>query len=118
VSGLNLTIDHEALVPLIRIVISEALAELEADRAKVGDRLCYSEQEAAQLLGVKENVLRDERRRGKIEASQIVGRRIRYTREDLLRYLASRRIASNGNYGQAEADKRRKLRERQLRERV
>jgi hypothetical protein len=37
-------------------------------------------------------VLRDERRRGRIHASQIVGRRIRYTREDLMNYLIARRF--------------------------
>jgi hypothetical protein len=36
-------------------------------------------------------VLRDERRRGRIAASQVVGRRIRYKREDRTAYLAERR---------------------------
>jgi hypothetical protein len=42
-------------------------------------------------LGLHVHQLRDERRRGRIQASQIVGRRIRYLRADLERYLAERR---------------------------
>jgi hypothetical protein len=43
--------------------------------------------------------LRDERYRGNIQASQVAGRRIRYTRKDLLDYLARRRWhgLTNGN---------------------
>src|SRR5262245_10680396 len=76
-----LALDPEALRPLIAEIVAQVLAQLDADRAKVsGDRLAYSEAEAATLLGLKEHVLRDERRRGQIGASSIAGRRIRYTR--------------------------------------
>jgi hypothetical protein len=51
----------------------------------------FIEEEAARLLGLELHVLRDERRRGRIATSQIVGRRIRYTQADLLNYLAARR---------------------------
>src|SRR5262249_32972554 len=54
-------------------------------------RLAYAEAEAARLIGLKYHQLRDERLRGCIQASQIVGRRIRYLRNDLLDYLTSRR---------------------------
>ena len=64
------------------------------DRAKLGDKLCYSEADAARLLGLREHQLRDARLAGKVRCSQITGRRIRYTREDLLRYLAENRWES------------------------
>ena len=93
-SPLSLHLDPEALRPLVRVVVAEVAAQLDADRAQVGGRLCYSEAEAAALLGVGEHVLRDERRRGRIKASQIVGRRVRYLKDDLLAYLASRRYVA------------------------
>jgi hypothetical protein len=87
-------VDAEALRPLLREVVAEVLAQLEHDRAQIPDGpLAYSEEEAARLLGLEPHVLRDERRRRRIGASQVVGRRIRYTRADLLDYLAGRRVA-------------------------
>lgn len=86
-----LHLDPNALKPLLREIVSEVLAQVEADRARVGDRLAYAEQEAARLLALEPHQLRDERLRGRISASRIVGRRVRYTREDLLAYLAANR---------------------------
>ncbi len=94
-AGLHLSLDADMLRPLIRAVVAEVLAALEEDRSRLGDRLAYSEPEAARLLGLETHQLRDERLRGRIAASQIVGRRIRYTREDLLGYLAARRAAAD-----------------------
>jgi helix-turn-helix protein len=94
---LSLHVDTEALRPLVREIVAEVLDRLEGDRAKLSaGRLAYSEEEAARLLGLEPHVLRDERRRGRIGASSIVGRRIRYTHDDLLAYLESRRVASAG----------------------
>ncbi len=90
-AAIALSIEPAALAPLIRAVVAEVVAQLDSDRARLDDRLAYSEEEAARLLGLEPHVLRDERRRGRIGASQVVGRRIRYTREDLTGYLASRR---------------------------
>ena len=90
--GLHLSIDPAALRPLIGEVVRQTIAAVEADRARLDDRLCYSEEEAARLLGLEPHVLRDERRRRRIRASQIVGQRIRYSREDLIGYLAGRRV--------------------------
>jgi hypothetical protein len=87
----RISLDPDSLRPLIREVVQEVLSQLESDRAQLNGKLCYSEEEAARLLDLEPHVLRDERRRGKIAASQIVGRRIRYTREDLIGYLAGRR---------------------------
>jgi len=86
-----LSLPAGALRPLIEEVVSAAIARLEEARAKLPDRLCYSEPEAAALLGLKPHQLRDERRRGRIQASNIVGRQIRYLPSDLTAYLMSRR---------------------------
>jgi hypothetical protein len=90
-SGLSLNLSPELFRPLIQQIVSETVARLEADRAQLDGRLAYSEVEAAKMLGLEAHVLRDERLRGGIAASAIVGRRIRYTRGDLLDYLARRR---------------------------
>ncbi len=90
-SGMELKLDAEALRPVIEAVVAEVTARLEEDRAKLDGRLAYSEPEAARLLGLQPHQLRDERLRGNIGASAIVGRRIRYTRQDLMDYLLSRR---------------------------
>jgi hypothetical protein len=89
--GLSLRLDPEALKPLIESIVAETLARLEAGRAHLDGKLAYSEPEAARLLGLQPHQLRDERLRGRIQASQIVGRRIRYLREDLTAYLLGRR---------------------------
>jgi hypothetical protein len=91
---LSLNLDPKALTPLIRAVVDQTLAQFEADRRQLPEngRLAYTEEEAARMLGLETHQLRDERRRGRISASSIVGRRIRYTRDDLLGYLAARRV--------------------------
>ena len=93
--GFSLSLNPAYLRPLIAEVVKETLAALEADRARLGDRLAFSEPEAARLLGLAPHQLRDERRRGRIQASQVVGRRERYTRQDLLDYLMARRTSDN-----------------------
>jgi Helix-turn-helix domain len=88
--GVNLQLDSATLIPLIRQIVTETVALLDAERAKLSEKLAYSEEEAARLLDLEPWQLRDERRRGRIRASQIVGRRIRYFRDDLIQYLRSR----------------------------
>lgn len=88
---MQITFSIDDLRPLATTLVAEALAQLRADDAKLGERLAYSEPEAAQLIGLESHQLRDERLRGRISASQIVGRRIRYARDDLLAYLARNR---------------------------
>src|SRR5262245_55380323 len=95
--GINFDFDPEALAPLIRAVVAETIAALDAERAGPDGQLAFSEETAAQLLELPPHVLADERRRGRIRASQIVGRRIRYTREDLTNYLLSRRCSPEGH---------------------
>ena len=89
---MKLEIDPAELEPVIRRVVEETVAVLEQRRADL-DGEAFSEERASRLLDLEPHVLRDERLRGRITASQIVGRRIRYTRRDLLDYLASRRYA-------------------------
>ena len=83
----SLHIDPEAFRPMVKSMMAEVLAQTEADRAKTSSKLAYSEEEAARLLGLEHHQLRDERGRGRITFSRIVGRRIRYTPEDLDGYL-------------------------------
>jgi hypothetical protein len=90
-AGINLELEPEALRPLVELVVSEVLRRVQDDLARLDGRLAYSEGEAAALLGLQPHQLRDERRRGRIQASEVVGRRIRYMRQDLLDYLQGRR---------------------------
>ena len=83
--------DPAELAPIIAETVSEVMARIRDDETALGDRLAFSEQEAARLLSLESHQLRDERLRGRIAASQIVGRRIRYRREDLIGYLARHR---------------------------
>ena len=79
----------EAFVQAVATEVAhQVLAKVEAARAVAGDeRLAYSEKEAAELIGLKWHQLRDERLRGRIASSKVVGDRIRYMREDLIAYL-------------------------------
>ena len=83
--------NHAALEPIIAATVAATLAALQSDESRIGDRLAYTEPEAARLLSLKPHQLRDERLRGRIGASGVVGKGIRYTREDLLGYLARER---------------------------
>ncbi len=90
-----LSIPTEALTPLIAAVVEQTLARLESARSAVGERIAFSEPEAAPLIGLNPHQLRDQRRRGKIAASAIVGKRVRYMREDLVNYLLARRTSAS-----------------------
>lgn len=101
---LTINVNGDSLGPLIRAVVVEVLGQLEADRQQLDavagpQRLCWSEAEAAAMLGLEPHQLRDERLRGRIAASSIVGRRVRYTREDLVGYLAARRVDGTAEGG-------------------
>jgi hypothetical protein len=87
--SLSLAIDALELKPLIAEIVAEVLTLAHPENGK----LCFSEQEAADKLGLKIHTLRDARRRGEIGASVVCGRRIRYTPEDLQDYLNRRRYA-------------------------
>lgn len=89
---MNVTFTLDDLRPLVVAVVAQTVATLAADSSAIGDRIAIPEAEAARLLSLEPHVLRDERLRGRIGASQVVGRRILYSRQDLLDYLAGRRF--------------------------
>jgi hypothetical protein len=81
---MNFTLDKAEMRELVREVVSATLATLDWP---VG-RVALTESEAAQACGVGRHVLRDLRIAGRIQARRL-GRRIVYTREDLLRALVT-----------------------------
>ena len=89
---MHVTIPLGEMRPIIVAAVAETIAQIRDDESRLADRLAWTETEAARLLGLASHQLRDERLRGRIGASQIVGKRIRYTRADLLGYLAARRV--------------------------
>jgi hypothetical protein len=97
--GLSLQVDPVALRPIIEAVVSETLSQLETERAKLAGQLAFPEAHAARLIGLNPHQLRDERIRGRIEASVGPGRRVLYTREQLLQYLLSRRWVNQNGQG-------------------
>jgi hypothetical protein len=81
--------DIQDLAPLIRAAVVATLDEMRATEAKLGDRLAFTESEAAGLLGVPRHVLRDARLRGEISA-RTCGKKLLYSRESLLRFVDPR----------------------------
>jgi hypothetical protein len=96
-SGVNFEFDAAVLEPLVRRIVEEVVAAMAADNAMFNGRLAHSESEAAALLGLQPWQLRDERLRHRIGASIGPGRKIMYSKDDLLAYLRSRRWTKNGN---------------------
>lgn len=88
---MKLLFDQKDLTPLVESITEQVVARIE-ERDILRGRLAVDEEEAARLLGLKKYTLRDERLRGSITASQIVGNRIRYTASDLIDYLGKRRF--------------------------
>ena len=89
-TGLKLEVDAAVLTPIVEKIVAATLAKLDTTRDRMSDRIAFDEGEAARLLSLNRHQLRDERRRGRIRASIACGGRIRYCREDLLKYLADR----------------------------
>lgn len=81
--------DIRDLTPVIRAVVDHILERREANEQKLGDRLAYSEAEAAELLGLARHQLRDMRLRGEICARKC-GKEYRYSRQSLLDFLNDR----------------------------
>lgn len=79
---LHLTVDNDDIQALVREVVSATLATLDWP---IG-RVALTESEAAQACGVGRHVLRDLRIRGRIRAHRL-GKRIVYTRDDLLKAI-------------------------------
>lgn len=80
-----LSIDKDALRPLVEEVVTQTVELVGSQRDLLGDQLVFTEPEAAALLRVKPHVLRDCRRRGQIEGFPI-GNKIHYNRAEILRF--------------------------------
>jgi len=94
-TGFAIHIDPAALTPLIDAAVTAALARAETGHGQLNGKIAYTENEAARLLSLEYYQLRDERRRGRITASVGPGRRILYSKTDLLEYLATRKWRNN-----------------------
>ena len=78
--------DVEELRPLLSEFARSLIAEFRAEEAKVGERLGYTEKQAADALGIPQHVLGDARRRGEVSAARI-GKQYVYPRDELLRFV-------------------------------
>ena len=87
---MKIDIDEDDLRPLIEQVVTQTMERLDRDHERIGDRIAYPEGEAAALLGVPRHVLRDSRLRGEVAAGKL-GRRVVYSREQLLKFLGRSR---------------------------
>lgn len=79
--------DREELLPLVQEVVHEVLAQIDATNPIFEGRLAFDEPEAAALLKLNPWQLRDLRLADNIGCSRVVGRRVRYSVEDLRTYL-------------------------------
>jgi hypothetical protein len=91
----ELKLDRESLRSLVQEIVTAILAEQQSQNPVLNGRLAFKEKEAAALLGLNPWQLRDLRLAGKVHFSRIVGNQIRYTPDDLRRYLAEH--AHGGN---------------------
>lgn len=90
-NSLVLALDEPAFRAVLSELIDAGLAKLDAARTAIPERLAFTEAEAARLIGLSPHQLRDERRRGRIVGSKIVGNQTRYLRSDLVAYLMRQR---------------------------
>jgi hypothetical protein len=97
VPPLALAINPEALARLMKLALVEVLTSESIEGLRASDQEVFNEAEAAEFLRLNPNQLADERRRGRIGHSRIVGRQIRYRREDLLAYLTRDRHEAESN---------------------
>ena len=88
----GISFDATELRPLVKLVLTEALAELDQLKTIHNGRMAYSEAEAANMLGLNQHQLRDLRLDGKISHTRIVGNRVRYQWQDLVAYLNRGRV--------------------------
>jgi hypothetical protein len=89
----KLQLDPDELRPLVSLVVQEVLEALDAERAKLGERLAFTEPEASALLGIERRQLAVFRRAGKIEWAIGPRRMPLYTRAQLLAFLAARKFS-------------------------
>ncbi len=91
-NAVALTIPPEALTPVIEQTVAAVLAQLRDDGELLpAGPLAWPEAQAAAMLSLAPHQLRDLRLREEIMASCGPGRKILYSRSDLLNFLAARR---------------------------
>ena len=78
------------LRPLVKEVITEVLARVEADHARLNGQLAYPEAEAAATLGIAKHALRDLRLSGHVVGCRL-GRKVVYERGELEKLLGENR---------------------------
>lgn len=83
-SAVSLNLDPAELRPLLQTIVAEVLAV--TDRLP-GDRMAFTEAEAAKLLGLRVHQLRDQRLAGRLSFSRGPKNAALYTRADLAAYL-------------------------------
>ena len=88
---MKILLEETDLRPLIENVVKETLRLIDEAERHYGERIAYTEPEAATILGIARHVLRDCRLRGEVAASKC-GKRIMYRRSDLLNLLDRNRI--------------------------
>ena len=88
---MQILLEESDLRPLIEAIVKETVHLMDEAGRHLGERIAYTEAEAAALLGVAPHVLRDCRRRGEVSASRC-GKRSVYQRSDLLRLLDGNRM--------------------------
>ncbi|MBT6155800.1 MAG: helix-turn-helix domain-containing protein [Planctomycetaceae bacterium] len=81
---MKVLIERDDLKPVVAEVVTEVMERFSND-----DRISYTEPEAAELIGVKRHVLRDERLKGRVRHGK-VGNKIVYTRRQLLEFVEGR----------------------------
>jgi hypothetical protein len=94
-------LDADDLRPLVEEIVALALAQLRDQEQQI-TKLAIGEEEAARLLSLAPHQLRDERLRGNIAASVGPGRKILYSRTELLAYLARRPWRANHANGRGD----------------
>ena len=82
---MKLDLEPADLRPLVQTVLAEVLSKLPQ---RAPERLSFSAREAAEVLGLTTNQVREARRRGELRGKRL-GRTIVYERAELLRFLAN-----------------------------
>jgi len=83
---MRIEFELDDLKPVIEEAVRATLEQINHLQGSLGDRMAFTELEAAELLGLPKHSLRDLRLAGRIRASRL-GKRIVYSREELLRLL-------------------------------
>lgn len=87
--------DVAAIWGQLRPELERAMRDvLESAESPIKGRLALAEVEVAELLGLEQHHVREQRRRGRIKYFRGPGKRIMYRPADVLAYIASRSVES------------------------